>query len=261
MTIALRQQLNEAKLDASLYTQIFNENDELERGNKKLRQDKAELSAAKWQKERESKAAKDATRISTEGYDQLKKTNAELKTSNIELEAANDYLLQERNDLRNAVQSLKAEALLSQESPTENATVTSPVWKYARELQHLDSTISIWERDLAAAQAKKKTSQDKKIDIDTQIAELARQIKALKEPKGNTSEKLPPPPGAPEVQDAVARHLAPDAPQCPQTQEESPSPPAAPRVRLPVDTTSRGPPQSQFSALAAEFTSLQTRYL
>lgn len=249
-----------------LHKQVLNENKELQQENIHLRQDKARLLTAKSQKETECKAAEESIKVITEGYVQLKKTVTELEANVIELQADNDYLLQERDDLRDVVESLKAAPISSPGISTEDATVTSPTQKYARELQHLDSTIMVWEKDLAAAQAKKKTTLDKKNDIDAQILELATQIKALKHPKNKAPEQLPLPPVPHRVQDPVAptpSHPAPDAPQFPQTQEESPSPPTAPRVRLPVDPASRdpAPTQQQFSALAAEFTSLQTRYL
>jgi uncharacterized protein (DUF3084 family) len=231
----------------------LNEKEKLQQENSIIRQDKARLLTAKSQKETECKAAEDSIKVITEGYDQLKKTVTELEANVIELQADNDYLLQERDDLRNAVESLKAEALLSQGAPLESATVTSPTKKYARELQHLDSTIMIWEKDLTAAQAKKKTTQDKKNDVDAQIAELATQIKALKHPKGKTPEQLLPPPVVSQMQLRSAptpptplNHLALSSPQFSrQEPEEPPSPLGVPRVRLPADPASLRPAPTQ----------------
>ncbi|KAH4550738.1 hypothetical protein HBH86_113860 [Parastagonospora nodorum] len=252
-TVALRQQRNAARTDASLYKQVSNEKEKLQQENIIIRQDKARLLTAKLQKETECKAAEDSIKVITEGYDQLKKTVTELEENVIELQVDNDYLLQERDDLRNAVESLKAEALLSQRAPMEDATVTSTTKRYARELQHLDSTIMVWEKDLAAAQAKRKTTQDKKNEVDAQIAELKAQIKALKHPKGKTPEQLLPPPVVPQMKLRSAptpptplNHLALPSRQVPhQESDESPSPPGVPRVRLPAGPASLRPAPTQ----------------
>ena len=231
----------------------MNEREKLQQENIIIRQDKARLLIAKLQKETECKAAEDSIKVITEGYDQLKKTVTELEANVIELQVDNDYLLQERDDLRNAVESLKAEALLSQRAPMEDATVTSTTKRYARELQHLDSTIMVWEKDLAAAQAKKKATQDKKNEVDAQIAEIATQIKALKHPKGKIPEQPLPPPVVPQMQLRFAPtpptpldHLALPSRQVPhQESDESPSPPGVPRVRLPAGPASLRPAPTQ----------------
>ncbi|KAL5115547.1 hypothetical protein ACEQ8H_006523 [Pleosporales sp. CAS-2024a] len=207
---ALQQQLKTARAEASLYRQTLAEKELLQKEVLKLKQENTQLNVVKCQKEAECKSAEAATAIVTEGYDQLKKTVQDLEASNIELHADNDQLLQERNDLHtkltatmsslSAATPPAAEAMSDHSShgqlpitTTPTSTETSVEEKRAKELQHLDNTIIVWENTLKTTTANTHKTRVKKQELDAQVAQLEMQITAIKKQAKN---KIPP---APEI--------------------------------------------------------------
>lgn len=151
----------------------------------KLEQEHIQLGAAKTQEEAGRKTAEESTRLMTEGYEQLEKTIEELQANVIELQTDNEQLVRERNNMRHEIESSKGtRAAFSPTRPKDKpapaiAEVTLPATKIKRELQHLDSTITVLEKSLADANAKKCKAQEKKDKVDVEVLELETQLKAL----------------------------------------------------------------------------------
>lgn len=212
---ALRAQLDAARAEGLLHRQILADNKRLSAEMVKMKQEMAHLRAEKSQKEVDCKLAQDVTKAITEGYDQLKETNTALEARIAELEADLETTTEERDQQRNENDKLKDTKIPSastQSSSISNHTTfpfTSVEEKNKKELQHLDSTIVVWKRTLAKAEAKKNQTKEKRDDVQARMAEVEKQIKESKEqkkPKVKISSTTMPwvVPGSPAQQSSMA---------------------------------------------------------
>jgi hypothetical protein len=108
--------------------------------------------------------------------------------------------LAEREKQRNDIDKLKATITAPPHTrlTDSHATIThtSLEEKNKKELQHLDSTIIVWKKTLADAEAKKDMTRERKEQVDLRIAHVEKQIKELKEakkPKIKSSSAATPP--------------------------------------------------------------------
>ena len=204
-TLDVQRQLDSARVEAALYKRTLADKEELQRKVAKLEADRSQLMIGKSKKESDCKVAEEATRIMTEGYEQLKKSNEELEVDKVELQAEIEQLAQERIALRKELASVEKTGAVSKpghfssaesaQLQTATVTSTSPLEKYTRELEHLEGTISVWENMLDAATAAKNDTQEKKGRTETQIRDIEYQLATFTRTKQNTASG----PSAPEV--------------------------------------------------------------
>ncbi|KAH7384329.1 hypothetical protein DE146DRAFT_770101 [Phaeosphaeria sp. MPI-PUGE-AT-0046c] len=193
---ALRGQLDAARAEGLLYRQTLADNAKLNAEMAKMKQEMTHLRATKSQKEADCKVAEDATKAITEGYNQLRETNASGETRIAELEADLEKSVEEQDQLRDEINKLKAmnkATIPTQSRSTDNYVIFHPTSieeKKEKELQHLDSTIVVWKRTLAEAKTKRDKTKKQRDEVHVRIAYMEKQIKELKDLK--TSKTKPP---------------------------------------------------------------------
>ena len=196
-TSHVQSQLSSAKAEAALYKKTLAEKEELQKKILKLEEERSQLIAAKSQRESDCKAAEEATRVMTEGYEQLKKGNEQLEAKGYELQAELDAMSQNQKELLEKQELAKDTDIAPKTSTSTKPAIIQPepqavastatLDKYTREVQHLNGTITVWESMLNAAAAAKSDTQAKKEQADVQIRDIECQLVAVKRTKEDTA--------------------------------------------------------------------------
>lgn len=179
-TLRIQGRLTVAKNEAALYKKTLAENEELQNKVRTLGGERSQLLNAKSQNESNCKAAEEATRLITEGYDQLKKRNEELEAEKIELETEVESLSRERDE------SVKEQELsASQSVKVEVIEPPMPVF---------DGTITVWQRTLADAKSDEDQTKAKKAALDARLTDVKLQMIKIKQSKNeNKGQRSQPP--------------------------------------------------------------------
>jgi hypothetical protein len=191
-TVHVRGQLAAAKAETALYKKASSEKQQLQDQVSRLEHEMAQIRTAKLQREADLKTLEDETKAVREGYDQLKTEIAQLETEKVELIAEVELLTQGQKEMLAKLELLQVTSKTGEVPPqVEKKTVRSsaavdkavtPFDKYTRELQHLDSTIAVWQGLFADAVSEKQQTQAEKDKLDTQILDITTQLKSLTGP-------------------------------------------------------------------------------